>query len=49
MRNFVGSLKLVGEGRWSVTDFEDAFKAADRKRGGPTAPSEGLYFEEVIY
>jgi tRNA pseudouridine38-40 synthase len=49
VRNFVGSLKLVGEGRWSVTDFEDAFKAADRKRGGPTAPSEGLYFEEVIY
>ena len=49
VRNLVGSLKLVGEGRWTIADFEDAFKAADRKRGGPTAPSEGLYFEEVIY
>lgn len=49
VRNFAGSLKLVGEGRWSVDDFRHAFEACDRTQGGPTAPSEGLYFAEVIY
>ena len=49
VRNFAGSLKLVGEGRWSISDFKKAFKAADRNRGGPTAPAEGLYFVDVSY
>tara|TARA_B100000315_G_scaffold260877_1_gene326719 strand:- start:1004 stop:1741 length:738 start_codon:yes stop_codon:yes gene_type:complete len=49
VRNFAGSLKLVGEGRWSFEDFKSAFEAADRTKGGPTAPPEGLYFTEVIY
>ncbi len=49
VRNFVGSLKLVGEGRWSIADFKMAFEAADRSRGGPTAPPEGLYFVGVDY
>ncbi len=49
VRNFAGSLKLVGEGRWSINDFKTAFKAADRSRGGPTAPAEGLYFVDVSY
>jgi len=49
VRNFAGSLKLVGEGRWTVADFKTAFEAADRTKGGPTAPPEGLYFVEAIY
>ena len=49
VRNFVGSLKLVGEGRWTVPDFDRAFKAIDRTKGGPTAPACGLYFVEVVY
>jgi len=49
VRNFAGSLKYVGEGRWTVADFKTAFEAADRTKGGPTAPPEGLYFSEVIY
>ncbi|MBT3917592.1 MAG: tRNA pseudouridine(38-40) synthase TruA [Rhodospirillaceae bacterium] len=49
VRNFAGSLKYVGEGRWTVAEFKTAFEAADRTKGGPTAPPEGLYFTEVIY
>jgi tRNA pseudouridine38-40 synthase len=49
VRNFAGSLKLVGEGRWSIDDFKKAFEAADRTKGGPTAPPQGLYFTEVVY
>jgi tRNA pseudouridine38-40 synthase len=49
IRNFAGSLKLVGEGRWTIDDFKQAFEAADRTNGGPTAPPEGLYFVEVVY
>jgi len=44
VRNMVGTLALVGTGQWSVQDLGDAFAAADRARGGPTAPADGLYF-----
>ena len=49
VRNFAGSLKNVGEGRWTIDEFKAAFEAADRTKGGPTAPPEGLYFVEVVY
>lgn len=49
VRNMVGTLAMVGTGQWSVQDFADAFVAADRMRGGPTAPPEGLYFYGVDY
>ena len=49
VRNFAGSLKLVGEGRCSISDFRSALNAEDRRQGGPTAPPEGLYFVKVIY
>lgn len=49
VRNMVGSLALVGKGRWSVDDFAAAFKAADRSKGGPTAPAQGLYFLGPLY
>jgi tRNA pseudouridine38-40 synthase len=49
VRNMVGTLTMVGSGAWSVDDFAKAFKATDRTKGGPTAPSCGLYFWEVEY
>jgi tRNA pseudouridine38-40 synthase len=49
VRNMVGALKLVGEGKWSEDDFMAAFEARDRKQGGPSAPAAGLYFEKAEY
>lgn len=49
VRNIVGTLKLVGEGKWSTTDMKAALEARDRARGGPTAPADGLYLRSVAY
>jgi len=49
VRIMVGTLKLVGEGKWSARDVAKALAAADRSRGGPTAPPDGLYLTEVRY
>ena len=49
VRNIVGTLKLVGEGKWTKADVVAALGACDRARGGPTAPAQGLYLTEVVY
>jgi tRNA pseudouridine38-40 synthase len=49
VRNFVGSLCLVGKGHWTPQDLKRALEARDRRRGGPTAPPDGLYFMKVDY
>jgi tRNA pseudouridine38-40 synthase len=49
VRSIVGSLKLVGEGRWAPRDFRAALDARDRSRCGPLAPPEGLYLVRVDY
>jgi tRNA pseudouridine38-40 synthase len=49
VRSMVGSLKLVGEGRWSKDDLEKALKAKDRAACGPVAPACGLYLMRVDY
>jgi tRNA pseudouridine38-40 synthase len=49
VRNFVGTLKLVGEEKWTKSDVESALAACDRTKGGPTAPAHGLYLAEVVY
>ena len=49
VRNIVGTLKLVGEGKWTAADVEAALASADRTAGGPTAPPDGLYLVEVVY
>ena len=49
IRNIVGTLKLVGEGRWTEQDVIRILKAKDRSIAGPTAPAVGLYFVGVDY
>jgi tRNA pseudouridine38-40 synthase len=49
VRNMVGSLKLVGEGKWRVEDMARVLAARDRSAAGPTAPPDGLYLTEVWY
>jgi len=49
VRNMVGSLKLIGEGKWRRKDLEAALAACDRRAAGPTAPPEGLYLTKVTY
>ena len=49
VRNMVGTLKLVGAGKWRVAQVGEALAARDRRAGGPTAPPEGLYLVEVVY
>jgi tRNA pseudouridine38-40 synthase len=49
IRSFAGSLKLVGEGKWTPDDLQTALEARDRKACGPVAPPDGLYFMRVDY
>jgi tRNA pseudouridine38-40 synthase len=49
VRSMVGSLKLVGEGKWRIGDIKDALLARDRTRCGPVAPPTGLYLMRVDY
>jgi tRNA pseudouridine38-40 synthase len=49
VRNIVGTLRLVGEGKWSRDDVARALAARDRAEGGPTAPPDGLYLTWVRY
>lgn len=49
IRSFAGSLKLVGEGKWTPDDLQAALEARDRKACGPVAPPDGLYFMQVDY
>jgi tRNA pseudouridine38-40 synthase len=49
VRNMVGTLKLVGEGKWAEADVAAALAARDRSAAGPTAPAEGLYLTGVSY
>lgn len=49
IRSFAGTLKLVGDGKWSPEDVRAALEARDRIRCGPVAPPEGLFFMKVEY
>lgn len=49
VRSMAGSLAEVGMSRWSIADFEAAFRAADRTRCAQVAPPEGLYFVAADY
>jgi tRNA pseudouridine38-40 synthase len=49
VRNIVGTLLMVGRGKFSLIDFEDIFAAQDRRAAGPTAPACGLTLVSVSY
>jgi len=49
VRAIVGTLLLVGRGRWDATKVEQILRSRDRAASGPTAPPHGLYLEAVRY
>ncbi len=49
IRNFAGTLRLVGDGSWPPRRIAEALAARDRAAAGPTAPPEGLTLVSVRY
>lgn len=49
VRSMVGCLVLVGVGRWTKDDLQDALQAADRAALGLNAPPDGLFFVNALY
>ncbi len=49
VRNMVGSLVLVGQGKWDRTALRSALEARDRAKAGQTAPAQGLFFNKARY
>ncbi len=49
VRSMVGTLRLVGEGKWGPGDISRALLARDRDACGPVAPADGLYLTRVDY
>jgi len=49
VRSITGSLKMVGENKWSKADLKTALEACDRAACGIVAPPEGLYLAKVVY
>ena len=49
VRNIVGLLIEVGEGKYKSEDIFDILKQEDRTSAGKTAPPNGLYLKEVFY
>ncbi len=49
VRSMVGSLRYVGDGKWTVADLVHALDACERAACGPVAPACGLYLESVTY
>ena len=49
VRSMVGSLVLVGDGKWSADDVSRVLDARDRSACGPVAPPDGLYLVKVDY
>lgn len=49
VRSMTGSLKLVGEGKWTPADLLTALEARNRAACGALAPPYGLYLARVDY
>lgn len=49
VRNMVGTLLEVGEGKLKSEDIIGILKAEDRRKAGKTASAEGLYLKDVLY
>jgi tRNA pseudouridine38-40 synthase len=49
VRNIVGTVVEVGQGKIGFNDFLTIFQARDRRRAGIKAPPQGLFLTEVRY
>ncbi len=49
VRNIVGTLIEIGEGKRKSEDMITILNGKDRKKAGITAPPEGLYLNDVFY
>jgi len=49
VRNIVGTLLLVGEGKLDEAGFASILAGRDRRKAGRTAPAHGLYLMSVSY
>ena len=49
VRSMIGSVKFVGEGKWTTDQFLSAFKSCDRNQCAKLAPPDGLYLYKVVY
>ena len=49
VRNMVGILIRVGEGKIDPNSISKIIESKDRTKSGKTAPAEGLYLVDVIY
>ena len=48
-RIIVGSLAMVGKGKWNTKDIENILKAKKRFAAGQTAPAWGLFLYSIKY
>ena len=49
VRNMVGLLIRIGEGKLRPEEVKNIIESKDRTKSGKTAPAEGLYLVDVIY
>lgn len=49
VRNMVGLLIEIGEGKRKSEDVLEVLEAKDRRKAGINAPPEGLYLKDVLY
>ncbi len=49
VRNIVGTLVEVGQGRMEIKDFAEVLESGDRRLAGRKAPPQGLFLMEVKY
>jgi len=49
IRNFVGTLVEVGQGKRAADSIAALLASEDRTKAGRTAPPQGLFLEEVFY
>jgi len=49
VRSMVGCLKYLGDGKWNLEDFKNAFYSKSRIKCAPPAPACGLYLKKISY
>jgi tRNA pseudouridine38-40 synthase len=49
VRNMIGTLIEIGEGKRKSEDIIDILNAKDRRKAGYTAEAQGLYLKDVFY